>query len=328
MLNYREYHNISMEIGDVDPSYEMLRYVCDRFELNIEQRYWLAFLYATCYCGPTVFYMYNEFPDFEKVDFGRLERWWNSHKSSLIFQTDRQRVRSTNVWVPTVKSYFELIRPLTQAEKFSLFIGPTKFMTYISAWEEMIRVRNFGRFSMFLYLEAVHVVTGFPMEPWSMDINRDNESCRNGLLWAFNRQHLIGQNMTPREQGRLQDQFDALVAMMRGENPKNSVWNIETTLCAYKKYRKGQRHPGHYLNRQGREIAVLQSRIRDGVDWSVLWDYRRETYRPEVLQENVVGMDPTSWDLNWGRDKYAEDRSEEAFTPQVKAGAAQARGQA
>jgi hypothetical protein len=44
LKEYINYHNLMYNMGDIDPSYPMLRYVCDRFELNIEQRYWLAFL--------------------------------------------------------------------------------------------------------------------------------------------------------------------------------------------------------------------------------------------------------------------------------------------
>jgi hypothetical protein len=43
-LSYRDYHRYSREIGDVDPSYSMLRYICERYELNNKQRYWLAYL--------------------------------------------------------------------------------------------------------------------------------------------------------------------------------------------------------------------------------------------------------------------------------------------
>ena len=65
VIQYLEYHEQSYAAKDIDPAYPMLKYICDRFELNIEQRCWIAFLYGCTYCGPTVFYIYNEFPDFE-----------------------------------------------------------------------------------------------------------------------------------------------------------------------------------------------------------------------------------------------------------------------
>ena len=101
--SYHEYHTLSMAAKDVDPSVICLRYLAERFELNIEQRYWIAFLYGTCYCAPTVFYMYNEFPDFEGVDVDRMQKWWDEKKSLLIFQTDRLRIKSNNQFVDIFK---------------------------------------------------------------------------------------------------------------------------------------------------------------------------------------------------------------------------------
>ena len=62
---YTQYHNESLKAKDIDPSVTCLRYLAERYELNLEQRYWIAFLYGTCYSATTTFYMYNEFPDYE-----------------------------------------------------------------------------------------------------------------------------------------------------------------------------------------------------------------------------------------------------------------------
>lgn len=299
MKSYYDYHRESREAGDIDPSYGMLRYVCDRFELNTEQRYWVAFLYATCYCGPTAFYMYNEFPDYENIDFGRMERWWKENRERVVFQTDRRWTRSRNLWVDQVRSYREVLSGLRQATKFKSFLGSVpeparSFAAYDAAYEEMGKVRQFGRFSMFLYLEAVHVVTGFPMQPATMDI-REAESCRNGLCYAINQPGWVAKKVSTIQAMRLQWAFDNLVQELREQDPRNNVWNIETTLCAYKKYRLGKRWVGYYIMRQGRETAQLQALVPQGVDWSVLWDYRRENLDAGFLDENTFGTDWKRW---------------------------------
>lgn len=287
-MTYWDYHQISMMMGDVDPSYEMLRYLCNRFELNMEQRYWLAFLYATCYCGPTVYYIYNEFPDFETVDIGRLERWWAANRKRLVFQTDRQWVRSRNQFCDMYRSYVDHILPCTQEERFTTFKGKDRYETYDRAWAAMSQCYQMGRFAMFLYLEAVHVVTDFPMRPKTMDL-REAESCRNGLAFAIGRPdlntHRNGKKLTKAESGLLQREFDKLVHSLEEEDDANSVWNIETTLCAYKKYHMGKRWPGYYLDRQHDEIVKMQKLVPEGVCWDVLWDYRKETYVEEHLKE-------------------------------------------
>ncbi len=289
-LDYITYHELSRMAGDIDPSYDMLRYVCDRFELNIEQRYWLAFLYATCYSGPTVYFMYNEFPDYENIHFGRLEHWWKANKERALFQTDRRWVRSRNQWVDMIRSYRKTLGGLTQRQWFELRKTSDPYTTYENVWSGAEELYCMGRFALFLYLEAVHVVTGFPMLPRTMDIS-EAESCRNGLAEAIGRpdlnNHGEDRRIPIRTMTYLQKEFDGLVKHLRARDSRNNVWNIETTLCAYKKYRLGKRYVGFYLDRQHEEISRMSATVREGVDWSVLWDYRDETYQTHFLKEKT-----------------------------------------
>lgn len=288
-IAYEQYHYASLEAGDVDPSYSMLQYLSNRFELNMEQRYWLAFLYATCYCGPTVYYIYNEFPDFENVNEARLEKWWKENRHRLYFQSDRRWIRSRNQWCDVFRSYKKRVGGMSQAQMFNSFSTGSRYLNYQNAWDQMSGVYQFGRFAMFLYLEAVHVVTGFPMAPTSMDL-KDAESCRNGLAMAIGRPDLNTHDgerkLNAYEAAFLQREFDKLVARMTTEDPRrNTVWNIETTLCAYKKYCIGKRWVGYYLERQADEIRKMSDAVPAGVHWDVLWQYRRETFRHEFLKE-------------------------------------------
>jgi hypothetical protein len=64
-----------------------------------------------------------------------------------------------------------------------------------------------------------------------------------------------------------------------------NIWNIETTLCAYKKWRMNKRYVGYYIDRSGLEIEQMSQAIRDGVDWTPLWEFRKETYNHNLLKE-------------------------------------------
>lgn len=287
-----EYHGAMQDAGDIDPSYPMLRYVCNRFELNSEQRYWLAFLFATCYCAPTVYYIYNEFPDYETVDVDRLQRWWDANREKLLFQTDRRWVRSRNQFVDIFKSYRALIEGLTQHQKFLSLKTPHLQATYRNCYQEFSQVYQFGRFALFLYLEAVHVVTEYPMEPDTLDL-KEAESSRNGVAYALGYDQWITGKETGKTKlnaitlSKLQAGFWDIVQAVRKARPghRADIWNVETTLCAYKKYKRGDRYVGYYIDRQGKEIQQLQGKIKDGVDWSVLWDFREETFDSRFLRE-------------------------------------------
>lgn len=309
------YHRLSDEIGDIDPQYPMLRYVCDRYELTMEQRYWLAFLTGATYCAPTVFYIYNEFPDYENVDVGRLERWWFSGgREATIFQTDRAWIRSRNQIIPMFESYRDLLNGRTQEEAFRSAQQSTPEGTYDKAYKYFGKVKYFGRFGMFLWLEAVYVVTGFPMYPTTMPWEKSSStSSRNGMAFALGYDDLLRKHgygnapLVEDDYADIENGFQATAMLLKELDPdaRVDVWNVETTLCAYKKWRLGEedpsrrttahyRYPGYYLDRQHKEISQLeQEEATRGVDWSVLWDFREETLHKQNLKE--YGADNFTW---------------------------------
>lgn len=285
---YFNFHNQSMISGDVDPQNPLLDYICSRYELNVEQRLWVAFLTATCYCAPTVFYMYNEFPDWENINFDRLERWWVDNKSKLVFQTDCRWIRSRNQFVEVVQSYTDLIGSGTQLAKYRELTGSSPEETYKNAFKYFSKVKWFGRFRMFVYLEAVNVTTGYPLSPDSLDLS-NAESSRNGLCFALGQDELMNhfdkKHIDKTSLAFLDEEFHKLTSLIKKHRPADNVWSIETTLCAYKKYKMKKRWVGYYLERQAKEIIALQEKVTEGVDWSVLWDFRKETFDNKLLSE-------------------------------------------
>lgn len=296
LKEYLAYHRAMLESGDMDPAYAALLYVCRRFELNPEQRYWLAWLYAASYCGATAFYAYNEFPDAEVVDPGRLARWWAANRHRLVFQTDRRWVRSRNQFCAMFDSYRAEWAGGTQAGWFSLCKGPTPEATYDAAMLQCGRLYQFGRFALFLYLEAVHTLTGLPMSPTGLDL-ADSESSRNGLCYACGLDGLLtgtahgrpGARLKPNElrslDARFRDVLDAARAQDTPDTRPTNVWNVETSLCAFRKFKLGKRYVGYYLDREHDEIARYERAVPEGVYWKTLWDHRAENLQPRWLKE-------------------------------------------
>jgi len=270
-LNYETYHNLSLKAKDIDPSIICLKYIADRYELNIEQRYWIAFLYGTCYCSPTVFYIYNEFPDFECVDINRLSKWWEEKKQNCIFQTDRLRIKSNNQFVDCFKSYKALVK--NNQQKY--------FQS--KNWQEIYKkiesIKHFGRFSLFNYLDVLNSITDINHKPNYLNM-MEAVSCRNGLAYAINRIDLVDKKVTKNEAILLHNSFVEFLKKYEG-----NVFQIETTLCAYKKYRRGSRYVGYYIDRMFGEIKKMESNVTEGVYWDVLWQFRNETFDRKYLKE-------------------------------------------
>jgi len=309
---YLAYHQESARIGDIDPSHAMLRYVFNRFELNIEQRYWLAFLYAMTYCGASVYYAYNEFPDFENVDSGRLQRWWDDRgREGIICQTDRRWVRSLNLMVPAVESYRRWIGKNTQHDRLNaIATGATPEERYDRLYVSAAGLHSFGQFALFLYLEALDTITPLDLEPTDLDLNQA-WSCRNGLCYTYG----LDAYLTPEGAGipaagrpEIAGAWLDLRTRLASLDKPPTVWNTETILCAYKKWHRGKRYVGYYLDRQAIEIAKMEAHVKDGVCWGVLWDYRDETYHEDNLAEFHDGVSERGITAKWKNQGIARTR--------------------
>jgi len=300
---YKKYHVLMMRIGDCDPAYPALRYVADRFELTLEQRCWLAWLYAASYCAATAYYMISEFPDYENVDVRRLENWWAANKHRCLFQTDRLRVKTQDQFVRMFVSYRKMMGD-SQVETWKRLLRPSPGETYDAAYECMGKLYYFSRYSLFLFLEAVHRLTKFPMAPTGIDL-RNAESCRNGLCYATHKDGWVKRPLTNDQWKYLHRRLKQLYRELKEEHASLPIdyWNIETSLCAYKKLFWRTRYLGYYIDRQMAEIIKMQS--VEGVDWSVLWDFRREFFHPALLGEVGGWRGPRPWRCNLVMDRGA-----------------------
>lgn len=280
-----------MSNGDTDPANSCLLYIANRFDITLEQRYWLCFLYSTCYCGPTAYYMFNEFPDYELVNFNRLERWWYENKNKLIFTTDKAWVRSRNQFVDVVKSYKKIIGK-SQVVAYDNLKSSCKKKTYSNCFNFFKNVYQMGRFSLFIYLDMIHHVTGYSMEPDGLDL-QNAKSSRNGLCYALGLDCYISYNrnkkLNQKEYEILRKGFWSVYDEIYKLRPHDTnVWAIETSLCAYKKYKKNdKRWVGYYIERQRKEIEKMQTQVKEGVNWKPLWDYRSEYFPIEMLKEKA-----------------------------------------
>lgn len=288
ITEYLRFHRESSAANDIDPQNDCLSYISDRYELNTEQRYWLAFLFGTCYCAPTVFYLYNEFPDYNTVDIGRLERFWGQNKQKLVFQTDRARVKSNNEFVNCFKSYRQIVGK-NQEAFFKRLQHTSTVETYKNSLKALDGLHYFGRFTMFIYLEMVSVLTDTKMTPHTLDL-RNAESCRNGLALALGHLHMFShfedKTLSDNDYVNLEKGFNRIVDAIQYEPIRHKdIFNIETTLCAYKKVKLGKRYVGFYIERMRKEIEAMEKNVPKGVDWSVLYQFRNKNYHPKYLKE-------------------------------------------
>lgn len=302
IAEYIKYHTDSSLALDIDPQVEALQYLCNRFELNMEQRCWLCFLFSTNYCVPTTYFIYNEFPDFATVDVNRLQRWWERNRAKLIFQTDRAWIRSRNQFVDVFVSYRKLVLEksgVAMSQHNAINVAIAGSADEYEAYDNLInnfRILLFGRFTMFLYSELLFNVVGINIGV-RFDL-KEAESSRNGLVYALGieQQAYTGRSglALPENAIRYLNSGLEYISNQIQNTPiyprHKTLWSIETTLCAFKKHKlNNKRWVGYYIERMRREIekieAVTCKNAGGGVNWQPLWQFRQETYNPVYLKE-------------------------------------------
>lgn len=283
----------SLKNNDCDPALWLLNYLFDRYEHNIEQKYWIAWIYGTTYHLPTAWIIWNEFPDYELVDQDRL-KWWNDENyKRLRYQTDTkynkgylpQQFASYKKWINHNN------KTGTQRERFNNFIQKQSFDFL---WQTINKnLYKFGRYSTWYYMQTLKDCVGVDLNPSDLKLDdySGSRSHRNGFCYALNKDDWIDKKL----HRSCIDYMNHEAINIKNElldqyNIEMDYYQMETLLCSYKKiYRKSRgRYLGYYLDRQAEEIKKVEGDDWFGIDWQVFWDAREETlYKSQSASRNI-----------------------------------------
>ena len=273
----------SLKYKDCDPPIWMLNYLFDRFEHNLEQKYWIAWIYGTTYHLPTAWIIWNEFPDFELVDIDRLQDWNDKNYPRLRYQTDTKYNKG---YLPkqfeSYKRWIEHNNPTgTQRDKFDKYIKANSF-NYL--WESIIQnLYKFGRYSTWFYMQTLKQCVGVNVEPTTLKLEDQSgsRSHRNGLCLALGKDDWIDKRLNKDQLAYLNfnaEYFNDEIKNLAKDDDITDMYNLETCLCSYKKIfrERDGRYLGYYLDRQAEEIKRVEQDGWYGIDWQVFWDGREE----------------------------------------------------
>lgn len=308
IADYLKYHADSSRAMDIDIQVEAVEFLTRSLRLDSEQRLWLSFLFATTYCMATAWYIFTKIPRYNCGSVEQLEAWWRENRPRLIFQTDRRWLRSRNQWVAVVLSYRRFVRENDPREGRQM----TALRNFTSgcakpqdAYERLVKhahIMNFGRFAMFLYSEllfhaGINVLPVLRLE--------EARSVRNGVVFALGIEDNAytgreGREATPQELSVLTDALNRIVAEVQRQEilPRHrSLWSIETTLCAYKKWHLGKRYVGYYVERTIDECMRMK-RLNPTANWRPLDDFARHYYPRTASRIAQHGFKPKGFKRN------------------------------
>jgi hypothetical protein len=293
---FKKYYYWSLKTQDCDPAMFMMNYVNSRMELNIEQRYWFAWLYANTYNVATAWILFNEFPDFENVDESRLAQWNTDNYRRLRYQTDNKWQKGhLPAMFTSYKKWVYSGGVTSQFEAFDCLCLSTPKENFIACQNSIVKhMYKFGRYLGWFYLQTLRETCDLNVDANSLLLqDSSSESHRNGLLYALGMDVVVEEKMKVDKEmyAMLDEQVNDLLVEMNHEHPdvEAELFSMETTLCAFKKVFRDKhgRYLGYYLDRQAEDISKCEDDGWNGIDWQLLWDARKECIDPKLLDNKV-----------------------------------------
>jgi hypothetical protein len=274
---------------DCDPALWLLNYLFERYEHNIEQKYWISWIYGTTYHLPTAWIIWNEFPDFHLVDQKRLNDWNTNNYKILRYQTDTkynkgylpQQFMSYKKWIEYENE------DKTQDLRFKNLLAKDNFNF---AWNSIVKnLYKFGRYSTWYYLQTLNECVGLNIIPNNLKLAdySGSKSHRNGLCYALGLDEWVDKRLDKDCIYYLEQE----AIRIKTEIPVEiNLYQMETMLCSFKKiFRKSKgRYLGYYLDRQAEEIKKVQQDGWQGIDWHVFWQGREEILEEKLYKSKNI----------------------------------------
>ena len=240
--------------GDGECNNVVLKEWAKRRNLNMQDRYDLAILFSITYCVQSAIILFEE----QKKNGGLYKNQISNLKPHILFQSDRKYMKMKDNFERAVEDYqnnHKLVDDFLYKTKENGVINLKKAIKYVSSWV------MYGRFASFLFLETFVELTGIDIENTTIDW-KNGDTATSGLLNVFGYDDEAN-NFD--KTGRLPFNtisMDKMLYMVINKTEQmggdSNVTKLETSLCAYRKFYKGSRYNGFYLDRMLEEIYLME----------------------------------------------------------------------
>lgn len=264
---------------DIDPAYPMLNYIFKEWNLSIEDRYWLCWLYGVTYAEATPLFIFLNFPNMPSTE--SLNAWHKNNWKNLLYGTD-YRYKKGHL-VSMYEDYLKLLNGLTQEEFFSKLCLGTPEQNFENIWKSFGSLPRWGRYSLFLYTETLKRCMNLPIKCNNM-FYKEAWSPFKGMCHALKREDLIGKNV-PENIDFISKETDRLIEQFNKKYPNYNIdyhyW--ETSLCAYRGMYEKKRYLGYYIDRF--QENTLKMEKQTNTRFEIIWKFREKELLHEFLGE-------------------------------------------
>lgn len=275
MKEFVDYHIL----GDGECNAVLLRQYAKKHKLNRRQCFDLAYFFAITYCCESGIVLFQAR---EAIAAGRADA--EKLKEDMIFQSDRRWVSIQDRFPKALLDWRDNLSQYDTAKWFeSGALRSEKAIADVEQWY------YFARFAAFLFIETYATVIDAPASNTTIDW-KNGDTATSGLLNLFGYDGYANKFDQKHVLKLPADKLDALllkvaknIALSGGDA---NVTKIETSLCAYRKFYKGTRYNGFYLDRM---LGELNWYRREKPQYNALTDelfsLRAELFPDEFLGE-------------------------------------------
>ena len=271
--------------GDGECNGVLLKAWADRHELSRGERFDLAFFYATVYNIPSAAFMLGE----RDAIVGDPAAWCEENAGRLIYQSDRRYMRCNGALLSTLRCFSS---SLAGGDGYMAKTVHGNEIDTSEAVEACLAWPNFGRFGAYLFVETLtHLLGAEPKNPPRFDF-ANGATATSGLMNVYGLDAEAAEfdkskklpRTTPAE--RLDALMDELVSKIAEAGGVTDISQVETSLCAYRKFFKGSRYNGYYLDRQLEELVAFPAINPSGASVvNELYELREELFQAKYLGE-------------------------------------------
>lgn len=285
--------------------------IAEGLELDLEQRYWLAWLNANTQNPVTSLLLLRAAP--RLADAEKAVAFWQANYRALDWDTDRRYHKAR--FADAVRGYAETMCGTCTGPQHRYFRVGYEWQAW---WEQAYALPTMGRLSTWSYLEYLRILLGADYVPDAdtlmLEDVQGSRSHRNGLCLLLGQERVLVVDKQLGRPGITDAVYTPDVLEYLGEEAHKlhtevqqriglsaDLLSLESALCTYKSWHKpNRRYPGCYNDMLYNRLISAENRF--GQRFGVIWDARRAALPARLRLEDRPydpGFSPVK--QNWYR---------------------------
>lgn len=242
------YHNT----GDGECNGIVLKSWADKHGLSRAERITLCYFFSITYCVESSIVLFQA----REAIYNNPEAWAEANKDKIIFQSDRKYIRMKNSFQRCLDFWADNMAEIQKISSVAE-IDLTSWIEKVEKWP------LFGRFSAYLYLETVAWLLDVPVINAEMEWE-NGATATSGLMHIFEYDEAAEDYDKTRKLKKpftheyMEKLVKIVLSAITATGGDDNITKVETSLCAYRKFFKGTRYNGYYLDRMLEEIITMK----------------------------------------------------------------------